>query len=75
VRVTISRGVSFSDFRKIPVIVDAGAAVDAVEALIRNSWTASDIFLIEEAHEDFGELNSFRPFASSAGVLGNLKIT
>jgi hypothetical protein len=33
------------------VTVDADAAVDAVENLIRNSWTCSDIFVIEEVRE------------------------
>lgn len=50
-RVTISRGFSFSDLRKVPGTVEAGAAVDAVETLIRNSWTHSDVFVIEEVEQ------------------------
>ena len=47
-RVTISRGTSFSDLKKVRAIVDAQAAADAIEILLRNSWTLSDIFVIEE---------------------------
>lgn len=54
-RVTISRGFSFRDLSRVPIIVDAGAAADAVENLIRNSWTRSDIFLIEEVPDACGE--------------------
>jgi len=57
-RVTISIGASFADLEIVPVTVDASAAVDAVEILIRNSWTMSDIFLIEETREAFGEADN-----------------
>jgi len=50
--VTISRGFSFSDLKRVPVIVDARAAADAVETLIRNSWTHSNIFVIEEVKRE-----------------------
>ena len=60
-RVTISRGTSFCDLKKVRVIVDAEAATDAVETLIRNSWTHSDVFVIdEEAHKDYDAVSSSR---------------
>jgi hypothetical protein len=59
-QVTISRGTSFSDLKKVRAIVDARAAADAVETLIHNSWTHSDVFLIEEAHEDYDEFERLR---------------
>lgn len=74
VRATISCGVSFSDLKRVPAIVDAGAAADAVEALIRNSLTAWDIFLIEEMHEDYSELDGLRSSGGSACDIQNLKI-
>ena len=74
VRATISRGNSFSDLKKVRVIVDAEAATDAVEALIRNSWTHSDVFVIEEAHEDLGDLKGFRSSVGSARDFRNPKI-
>jgi len=73
-RVTISHGASFADLRKARAIAHASAAVDAVEALIRNSWTHSDIFLIEEAQEGRGEVRDPRPTVLAAGHFRNRKI-
>jgi hypothetical protein len=60
-RVTISRGISFSHLRRVPAIIDADAAVNAVETLIRNSWTVSDIFLIEEAQNSCAGYDNLPP--------------
>jgi hypothetical protein len=53
-KVTISRGDSFSRLTKVRAIVGAEAAGHAVEAQIRNRCTRSDIFAIEQAPDACG---------------------